>query len=337
MAGPGESMYTRYDRDIAAEAQMWLHEEANKYTDQPWVLFVSFVAPHFPLSAPSEYFYEYYESAALPMPKLYAEDERPRHPFLRDYAQSFCYDRYFDSPDKVRRAVAGYFGLCSFVDEQVGKVIGALQKTGLDASTRILYTSDHGDNLGARGLWGKSTMYEESAAVPLIVTGKDIAPGAVVDAPISHIDVLPFILDATGEAAARPEQCDGVSLFALAAGATPQRTVLSEYHGMGSTTAAFMTRLEHYKYVHYAAWPPQLFDLREDPEECHDRANDPGLRSVRDEAEANLRAMLDPLAIDRRAKTRQAQLLALNGGRDAVIARGDLGFSVPPGVTPMFD
>jgi choline-sulfatase len=338
MAGPGESIYTRYDRDIAAQAQSWLHEEANKHSDKPWVLFVSFVAPHFPLTAPSEYFYEYYESADLPMPKLYGQDERPQHPFLRDYADSCCYDRHFDSQDKVRRAVAGYFGLCTFLDEQVGKVLGALDNTGLAASTRVLYTSDHGDNLGARGLWGKSTMYQEAAAVPLIISGEDIRASSLVDTATSHIDVLPFILDATGEPDARPEQCDGTSLFELAAGATPQRTVLSEYHGMGSTTAAFMTRLEHYKYVHYAAaYPSQLFDLREDPEELHDRAADQSLRGVRDQAEADLRAMLDPQKVDQRAKARQAQLLALNGGRDVVIERGDLGFSVPPGVPPMFD
>jgi choline-sulfatase len=238
----------------------------------------------------------------------------------------------------VRRAVAGYFGLCTFLDEQVGKVLGALDNTGLAASTRVLYTSDHGDNLGARGLWGKSTMYQEAAAVPLIISGEDIRASSLVDTATSHIDVLPFILDATGEPDARPEQCDGTSLFELAAGATPQRTVLSEYHGMGSTTAAFMTRLEHYKYVHYAAaYPSQLFDLREDPEELHDRAADQSLRGVRDQAEADLRAMLDPQQVDQRAKARQAQLLALNGGRDVVIERGDLGFSVPPGVPPMFD
>ena len=71
-AGPGESPYTVYDRDIAARAQIWLHEEAPKWRDRPWVLFVSFVLPHFPLTAPPHWFYRYWQQD-LPMPKLYAK------------------------------------------------------------------------------------------------------------------------------------------------------------------------------------------------------------------------------------------------------------------------
>jgi choline-sulfatase len=339
MAGAGESMDTRYDRDIAAAAQVWLHEEAARHTDRPWVLFVSFVAPHFPLTAPAEYFYEYYENERLPWPKLYEHAQRPDHPFVRDYAGSFVYDRHFDSRDRVRRAVAGYHGLCTFLDEQVGKVLAALESTGLAGNTRVLYTSDHGDNLGARGLWGKSTLYQEAAAVPLIVAGDGLPAGRVVDEHVSHVDFWPFVFEATG--APVPGSGDythpGISLAALAHGARPDRTVLSEYHGMGSTTGAFMVRLDRYKYVHYVDYPAQFFDLREDPEELVDRARDPAMQAPLREAHARLTSMLDPAQIDARAKARQAQLLASNGGREAVIARGDLGFSVPPGVTPMFD
>ena len=260
MAGPGESIYTRYDRDIAAEAQIWLHEEAPKHGDKPWVLFVSFVAPHFPLTAPAEHFYRYYESDDLPWPKLYARHERPTHPFLLDQAGANDYDAHFDSEDRVRRGLAGYWGLCTFLDEQIGKVLAALEATGLAATTRVLYTSDHGDNLGARGLWGKSTMYEEAAKVPLIVAGEGIPRGVTVDRLVSHVDVYPFIMECAGEADERTitPSHPGVSLHELAAGADPDRAILSEYHAMGSRTGAFMVRLEEYKYVHYVAYPPHV-------------------------------------------------------------------------------
>lgn len=340
MAGPGESMYTRYDRDIAEQAQIWLRERAADHSDKPWVLFVSLVAPHFPLTAPSEYFYEYYENPHLPMPKLYAEDERPRHPYLRDYGSSFAYDRYFDSADKIRRGVAGYYGLCTFMDEQIGKVMDALEETGLKGSTRVMYTSDHGDNLGSRGLWGKSTMYEEAAAVPLIVSGEGIPAGAVVDTPVSHVDVYPFIMEAVGELDAETVTDDhqGESLRKLAVGrGDPDRSVLSEYHGMGSRTAVYMVRFGRYKYVHYVEYPDQLFDLDNDPEELCDVAGSPDYADILAEGEARLRRMLSPEEVDSRARRRQAELLETNGGREAVIARGDLGFSVPPGVEPQFD
>src|SRR5262249_37200384 len=158
---------TFYDRDIAARAQVWLREEAPKHREKPWVLFVSWVSPHFPLTAPPEHFYRYYRDDRLPWPKLYDKAGRPTHPYLRDYAASFAYDEHFETEDQVRRAVAGYLGLCSFVDEQVGKVLAALEASGLAPVTRVLYTSDHGDNVGARGLWGKSNMFEEVAGVPL--------------------------------------------------------------------------------------------------------------------------------------------------------------------------
>ncbi len=330
LAGPGESPYTHYDREIAARAQIWLREEAPKYADKPWALFVSFVSPHFPLIAPPEFYYQY-PLDRVPEPKLYEESVRPEHPYLRDYASSFVYDRFF-TPEKVRKAVAAYYGLCSFVDDNIGKVLRTLDVLGLTETTRILYTSDHGDNLGARGLWGKSTMYEEVAGVPLIVAGPDIPRGKRVDTPASHVDTYPFILQAAGEDRAdNYDSHPGISLFDLAGGAAPDRNVLSEYHGMGSTTGAFMLRHGGYKYVHYVAYDAQLFDLDRDPEELTDLAHDPQYAKVLEECRARLFRICDPAEVDARAKKRQAELLEAAGGREAVLARGDLGFSPPPG------
>lgn len=336
MAGPGESSYTLYDREICARAQIWLRQKAALPRDKPWVLFVSFVAPHFPLTAPPEHFYRYYNQS-LPMPKLYAREQRPQHPYLNDYRNSFCYDDYFESEEDVRRALAGYFGLVSFFDEHVGKIMNVVKDLDLEDSTDIIYTSDHGDNLGSRGLWGKSTMYEEIAGVPLICAGPSFPQGRVIDTPVSHVDVYPTILASAGESFdALKDDRPGISLMELANGAVPDRNVLSEYHGMGSSTAAYMIRVDHYKYVHYCKYAPQLFDLQADPEEVHDLAADPAMVEVLAKCRARLLAMLDPDAVDRRARARQAQLLEANGGREAVIARGDLGFTPAPGVVADF-
>ncbi len=336
LAGPGESQYTFYDREIAARAQVWLRETAKQHADKPWVLFVSFVAPHFPLTAPPEHFYKYYDRD-LPLPKLYAQHERPDHPYLKDYRGSFNYDDYFDEA-KLKKALAGYYGLCSFLDENIGHVLQALEDAGLADDTRVLYTSDHGDNLGSRGMWGKSTMFEEAAGVPLIMAGPDIPAGRVVDTPVSHVDAYPFILEAVGEAEpALLKGYPGVSLNALAQGEKPKRNVLVEYHGMGSTTGAFMIRERQYKYVFYVDYPPQLFDLAADPEELNDLAANPQYRGILDECHQRLLAMCDPVAVDRCIKQRQAELLQAHGGREKVIERGDLGFSPPPGAAIVFD
>src|SRR5690606_34030496 len=177
-----------------------------------------------------------------------------------------------------------------------------------------------------------------AAAVPLIIAGDDIPENKVINTSVSHVDVYPFVLDAVGNT--EPELRDGfpgTSLFELAQGAMPDRNVMSEYHGMGSTTGAFMIRHGQYKYIYYAGYPSQLFDLQNDPEELVDLAADPKYGHVLEECRERLYEMCDPDEVDKRAKARQAELLAQNGGRDAVIERGDLGFTPVPGVSYTLD
>ncbi|HTP47223.1 MAG TPA: sulfatase-like hydrolase/transferase [Casimicrobiaceae bacterium] len=332
-AGPGESSYTAYDRDIASRAQIWLHEEAPRWRDRPWVLFVSFALPHFPLTAPAQWFYRYWRQD-LPMPKQYAQDQRPHHPYLDVYAHTVDYDTHFHSSEDVKRAIAGYAGLVSTMDENAGHVLRALREAGLEETTRVMYTSDHGDNAGARGLWGKSTLYEESAGVPLILAGPDVPAGRVVDTPVSHIDCAATILEAAGERTQIGGRAlPGASLFAVANGQKPARPVIAEYHAIGSVAGAYMLRFGRYKYCHYVAYRPQLFDLATDPEELIDLADDPRYAETLAEGDRLLRAALDPEATDARAKRRQGELLARFGGREKALARGDLGFTPAPGTS----
>jgi choline-sulfatase len=333
LAGPGESPYTRYDRDIAARARQWLQEAARGGDGRPWALFVSFACPHFPLVAPAR-FYELYPPQRIALPKQYLPSERPRHPYLRDYDACVAYDLGFNGDlAKVRRAIAGYLGLVSFMDDNVGAVLQALEEEGLMEDTRVLYTSDHGDNVGARGLWGKSTMYEESAGVPLLMAGPDVPAGAVCAAPVSHVDLFPFILEAVG--VPMPEgRYYGVSPLTLSGPRHRQRAVLSEYHAIGSTGGITMLRKGRWKYVHCVRYPPQLFDLENDPEELVDLAGDPVHGATRDALEAELRRYCDPAEVDARAKRRQAEQLARYGGREAALARGDLNYTPAPGQPP---
>jgi choline-sulfatase len=334
-AGPGESDYTRYDRDITAAAQIFLRAKAAEAVGKPWALFVSLVTPHFPLIAPPEHFYRY-PPEVVGVPKLYAQDERPRHPAIEDYRTIVPYDSHVPDLATAQRMMAGYYGLVSFMDEQVGKILDCLEACGLAAETRVLYTSDHGDNAGARGLWGKSVMYEESAGIPMILAGAGVPAGRRVATPVSLTDLAATILEATGCAEAPPAGSD--SLFEILLGAGAGRSVLSEYHAAASREAAFMLREGPYKYIRYASYPPQLFDLDADPEELQDIAGDPANAMLIGRLEIALRERLgdDPAEIDARAKARQAAILAANGGVEAVRARGDLAYSPPPGVRAAF-
>jgi choline-sulfatase len=322
LAGPGESEYTWYDREIAARAQIWLREQAPKYRDKPWAMFVSFVAPHFPLTAPPHWYYKYPHDK-IPMPKLYRD--KNVHPYVRDQDDNAGYDKHFADEAAVKRARAGYFGLISSLDENIGNLLNTLRESGLEGNTRILYTSDHGDNMGARGLWGKQVLYEEAAKVPMLLAGPDI-PAGVRREPVSHVDVYPTVMQWMG---AEAPEASGFSLNQK----IPERTVVSEYHASSSKSGEYMIRSGKWKYVYFVQYPdrPELFDLESDPEELRDLGADKAHRTVREECHQKLLAMLNPEEVDRKAKRRQAELVAANGGREAVLRRGSFAYSPPPG------
>jgi len=272
----------------------------------------------------------------VPWPDLYEPAERPRHPFLDAMRKCMCFDEPFDPP-MVRRALAAYFGLVSFLDDNIGKILRVLEETGLGASTRVIYSSDHGDNLGTRGLWGKSTMYEESVGIPLIAAGPGIPAGAACSTPVTLVDAYPAIVQAVG---LRPDPRDaalpGTSLFDVAAGKAPQRSILSEYHAAGAATASYMTRNGRYKYIHYVGMPPMLFDLEADPHERRDLGQDPASRGVVAECEAQLRKVVDPEAVDRLARADQHSRIERYGGKDAILKKGTFRYSPPPGVAATY-
>jgi choline-sulfatase len=241
------------------------------------------------------------------------------------------YDKAFDAM-KLRRAIAAYLGLVTFVDHNIGRLLDALTETGLAGKTRVIYTSDHGDNLGTRGLWGKSTMYEESAGVPMIVAGPGLPEGFVCREPVTLVDCFPTILDWTG-VPAHPEdrELPGARLSDILRGGAPRRTVLCEYHAAGAATGAFMIRKGPFKYVHYVGMPPQLFDLDTHPQESCDLAGHPGYRGLVGDCEKALRRVVDPESADRQARADQSEYIERYGGREAILARGSFGYSPAPG------
>ncbi len=280
------------------------------------MLFVSFVSPHYPLVAP-ERFFRLYDRKPIPAPH---DDGPPRHPVLKALRAFFDYDDHFD-PAGRRTARQAYYGLRSYLDHNVGRLLEALDTAGLIGDTRIVYTSDHGEMLGKHGFWTKSVMYEESAGIPLILAGDGVPGGETVDAPASLIDLHPSILEAAGALADEAETPHARSLFALAQGARPDRTVISEYHDGGSIAGFFMLRQVDWKYVHYVGHPPQLFNLAEDPEERVDLGQDPAQQARRRACERRLREILDPEAVNARAFADQKRRIEELGGAAALGAK----------------
>lgn len=329
--GPGETGYTAYDRDITSAAVDWLETDGREPDDgKPWTLFVSMATPHFPLVAPDEYYRMYANSGLMPQKPA----DNPEHPWLTEFRRCFVYDNFTE--EKTRIALASYYGLVSFLDANIGRVLDCLDATGLSETTRVIYLSDHGDNIGERGLWGKSNLYEESVGVPAILAGPGIPENHVCHTPVNLTDIYPTVMDCAridADGDCRP----GCSLIAIAnEPGDPERIVFSEYHAAGACSGAFMIRKGRWKYIHYVGLPPQLFDLESDPEEHNDLGTDGAHARLRDELEAVLRSICDPEEVDRRAKADQRAIVDKHGGVETVIERGGFGATPPPGEAAQF-
>jgi len=334
--GSGETTYSNYDKKIAEDATKWILNR--KAGDKPWVLFVSFVCPHFPLIAPPE-FYDMYPENEVPWPLLYEEHQRSKHPYYEAMRKCMNYDDYFDE-EKVRKATSAYFGLCSFLDHNVGLVLDALQNSQFADNTNIIYTSDHGDALGMRGMWGKSTMFEESAGVPMILKGPNLPKSKKIKTPVSLVDIFPTVVDSLNLSPnSRDIDLPGKSLLKIAQETDDyERVVLSEYHAAASPVGAFMLRKGKYKYVYFAeGYDPQLFNLEEDPYEQNDLFSNENFKDILNSFYDNLLKICDPEAVNKRAKKEQNDKILKHGGIEAIKQRGDFGYSPAPGQTPKFD
>jgi choline-sulfatase len=334
-SGEGESTYTQYDHRITERTLQWLKEEGAS-SDKPWGLFVSLVCPHPPWNAPAD-FYKQYPLEDIDLPLAYTVKERPMHPGLEDYRHFFGVRDEFDE-ETLRRVIASYYGMITYLDDNIGKLIAGLEKLGLTDSTRIIYASDHGESMGQKGMFSKCNMFEESVGVPMIMAGPDVPVGKVVDTPTQLLDVFPTILQSTGVTPTDEDSVlPGTSLLDIAQGQKPERIVFSEQHSAGAKSAVYMVRSDDYKYVRYMEdYPPQLYDLKSDPMELNDLAGDPAYSEVLARYETKLHALMDPKAVDEAAKADQAERLEAGGGVESIIAKGSPGYTPAPGETPIY-
>lgn len=324
--GAGESDYNRFDRRVADRAVDWIRERSRLSDAPPAALFVGLVAPHFPLVVPQAYL-DLYPTHLLPPWKLRPDAGHARHPWVERLAQFNALDDQLGSEERRRLAMACYFALVTFMDEQVGRIVQALDESGLAKDTLLIYTSDHGDNLGARGLWNKSVLYRESTSVPLLLRGKGLSPGRQLS-NASLVDLGPTLMQALGVSA--DASLPGRSWLDCIDRPDPEREVLSEYHAIGSPTGAFMLARGGLKLHEYVDYPPELFDLDADPEETVNLAQDPAQAALLAHMQARLRHWLDPVAVDRLAKDDQNRMIEGLGGRERALGIGKFGATPPP-------
>jgi len=277
ISGAGRTAYQAYDEAVGAVAREFL---ATRSDERPLLMVAGFVLPHCPFVARKELFDYYYER--VPMPEIPEGYFERLHPAMRHWREVRGVTELTD--EQIRSARAAYYGMVEHFDEVVGEVLAGLAESGQADNTVVIYVSDHGESAGRNGLWWKSSFYDHSVGVPMILAGPGVPAGETRSEVVSLLDLAPTLAEIGGG----PELplASSQSLLPLLGG-TPRGPwrdeALSELIGFGAQYEypARMIRSGPWKLIHYEDHEPMLFNLDEDPNEFEDRAGDPQCREIR--------------------------------------------------------
>lgn len=288
LAGPvTRNVQMDYDEEVLHRARRKLYDLARGSgldEGQPWHMTVSFTHPHEPYQCSHEH-WDRYDEDEIDMPAV-GLPEGP-DPYSNRLRHEYGLANIELTDDQIRTARHGYYGSVSYVDDLVGGVLQTLQETGLASSTVVVFSTDHGDMLGERGLWYKRTFFEGASRIPLMVSWpQSFEPGRVTS-NVSLVDLLPTFLDLGGNTVEPVDNVEGTSLVPLLGDSAAansdgfsERVVYGENLSEGATAPILMAKRGSMKYVWSGCDPAQLFDLRGDPLELANLAGDPAHATV---------------------------------------------------------
>ena len=272
-AGPCiRTMQEDYDDDVAFQASRKIYDLARSDDKKPFFGVVSFTSPHTPFNV-SQRYWDLYDHKDIDLPAV------SEIPFAAlDYfskALFFAHGRHRHSitKDHLLNARHAYYAMISYLDEKLGQMLDQLDETGLREDTIVIFTSDHGEMMGERGMWFKQCFWEWSARVPLVISYGRAANNMRIDANSSLIDLLPTFIDFGGKDTAllRPAIAElaGHSLMPLLTGnaSIAADYVIADYLAIGPCVPCRMVKKGEYKYIFTHGHPDLLFNLEADPDE----------------------------------------------------------------------
>ena len=272
--------------------------EENESFDEPWLFSVNPFDPHHPFDPPESYLRRYLDRLdEIPLPEHEPGELDDKPPFQRqdhrgayNQADNYPFVEMDEADHRLLRAA--YWAMCDLIDEKVGRLLDALERTGQREDTLVVFTSDHGELLGDHGIYLKGPyFYEPAIRVPLVVSWPGVVrEGVESDALVELTDLAPTLLDAAGETPS--EGIQGRSAWPLLTGeADPdahRSSVYCEYydampwHDEPTRPRATMIRTDRYKLVRmHGLDAGELYDLQDDPTETNNLWADDDYRSVR--------------------------------------------------------
>ena len=293
-----------YDDEVAYHAVRKIYDLGRGHDARPWCLTVSFTHPHDPYVARKKYWDLYADCDHL-MPEIGPIPYEEQDAHSKRILDANDRDNFTISDADVQRSRRAYFANISYIDDKIGEVLEALEGTRQEAI--ILFVSDHGDMLGARGLWFKMSFFEGSARVPLMIAAPSMAPGLVTD-PVSNIDVCPTLCDLAGvDMSEVAPWTAGQSLVPQGQGVARTEPVAMEYAAEASYAPMVSLRYGKWKYNRCALDPDQLFDLEADPHELTNLAEVPEHQGTVTQLRAKSQARWDLDRFDADVRASQAR------------------------------
>lgn len=308
-AGPVRAaLQIDYDEEVAFRARRSLVDAARS-PDRPFFITASFTFPHDPFEVPPLY-WERYDDVAIDAPQVPALPLEDQDPHSRRISRMIEADKITPRPDQVLSARRGYYAAVSFIDDIVGDLLQSLDSLGLRENTVVIFTSDHGEMLGERGLWYKMSPREGSARVPLVFSAPGRFAPTRVTTPVSTLDLLPTLVD-LGDRNRSGEPVtplDGESLLPWLQGEhATHGDVALEYLAEGVNAPLVMLVRGRYKLVRCPGDPDLLYDLETDPFEQTNLAEDPAHRSAYQELAEAVERRWDLDSLHGRVISSQAQ------------------------------
>ena len=278
-----------FKADLTEDGQIsrWAVRQLRAQHEKPFFLAVGIYRPHDPQYSPSEYFAEHpLESVELPTILETDLDDVPE--IAKRYVQaSNNYEAMIRKHNALRSAAQGYLAAVTFADAMVGRVLRALWASPYADNTIIVLFSDHGYHIGEKQKYHKSTLWEESTRVPLIVAAPGVpARGSVSRRAVSLIDIYPTLAALAG--LDRPGGLDGESLVPLLHDPDAERAHPALITRQGQHHAI---RTDRWRYIRYADGTEELYDHDSDQSEWHNLADD----ATHGETKRELAAELDRL------------------------------------------
>ena len=235
----------------------------------------------------------------LPKVKIPKEEQDPHSKRLLQVCD--LWDQDF-TDDQIKRARRAYYGAVSYVDDCIGKLLQTLKNCRLDEDTIVVFSGDHGDMLGERGLWYKMSYFESSVRVPMLISyPKWFEPHRVTE-NVSTLDILPTMCDLVGTKPIKGLPMDGLSLLPHLKGEGGHDTVFAEYTGEGTVSPLMMIRRGPWKYVICPADGSQLYNLDTDPSELNDLAKGLNKKTTLSAEDEKVRAVFDAFEAEARAR-----------------------------------